>query len=245
MHSKPTATITKDSCQTIFSSIVMVLVIPCVNRSYNLSSTNLRWFSQTSTTLREKAFHFPKSHSSLSTNVCVKDSLRRPAVPAMLKDRSSIHLKEPMLITASLSNQKLSTASLISSSFPIPSLKVLWSQLTSMLLRILLWYPRMPFWTSPMLCATTTTIGLIPLRFQHHACSPTRSPSTVVRSAIFPQILTSTNCPSICEEALFSVTTLADWLMVLQRRSLSCLKAMTDPIMIQHNNNFYVSPLLH
>jgi 23S rRNA A1618 N6-methylase RlmF len=105
-----------------------------------------------------------------------------------------------MLITDSSSKQRLLMADLTSSSCLTQSLKVQSSPLTSTLLRTPLTSLRTRSSTSPMLCATITTIGQTPLRSLLLACSQTRSPFIAARSVTFPQMLISTSFPSTFEE---------------------------------------------
>ena len=181
-----------------FSSIVMESVIQWENRSSSTSLISSRRSSLTSTTPRLKEMHFPISHSSSSISAWDRDSSRSQEV--LTKHRFSTLPRELMLIMDSSSRQRLLMEDLTSSSCLIQSLKVQLSPLTSTSLRTPLTSLRTLSSTSPMLCATTTTIGQTPLRSLLLACSQTRSPSIAVRSATFLQMLTSTSFPSTCEE---------------------------------------------
>lgn len=186
-----------------FSSIVTELATQCARKSLTSSSSSWRrsWLTNTILSLRDAPS--PKSHSSSSTSVWDRDSLRNPLTTQDLTLLTSwTLLRVHMWTTASWSSPRSSKVVSTSSLFLTQSLKVPWSQLISMLQRIPLLYPRMPFWTSPTLSATTITTGPILLRSLHLACWLIRSPSIAARSATFLQMLTSTSFPSISESLL-------------------------------------------
>jgi hypothetical protein len=168
--------------QSKFSSTEMVSVIQWESKSFNMSSNNSTRLLQRSMNLTSRLTKLQTLHWSLSTKESDKDSLRSKVQTSLTP------LKEPILIKDLLNNQRLLMVNLTSSLCLTQLHKVQLNRLTSMLLRIPQKSLRMPSWTSPMLCATTITIGMIQLKCQLLACWPTRLLSIGVKLETYLQV---------------------------------------------------------